>query len=76
MYYSHKCTYCGRNFTVYEEDKYLASEQLYEIIKMHLKDYNEDHKEFKMDDGKATDSVEIFEAMTGSIDKPPGSYDK
>lgn len=76
MYFSHKCTYCGRLFAVNETDKYKASEQLYEIIKAHLKEYNEDHKEYKMDDGKIVDSAEILQDMTGSPDKPSGSYDQ
>jgi hypothetical protein len=76
MYYSHQCSYCHKVFYVYENDKYKASEMLYDIIKKHLKEYEEDHKEYKFDDGKSEDSLEIFNGMTTSSHKPPGGYDK
>ncbi len=75
MYYSSSCSYCGRIFYVYENDKYRASEKLYDIIKTHLENYGEDDKEYKYDDGKVKDSEEILHGMTSSNEKPKGGYE-
>ncbi len=75
MYYSQICSYCGRRFYVYENDKYRASERLYDIIKAHLDSYDEDDREYKYDDGKVKDSEEIFKEMMESDDRPQGGYE-
>jgi len=76
MYYSSACSYCGRVFYVYENDKYIASEKLYDIIKAHLEHYDEDNREYKFDDGKVKDSQEILQEMNSSSERPKGGYEK
>ncbi|MBI5123697.1 hypothetical protein HZA75_07600 [Candidatus Roizmanbacteria bacterium] len=74
MYYSYKCTYCGRLFYTYSTNKEAASHILYKTIKQHLIDYDEDKKEYEMDDGEAADSDQIYYEMSQSAHLPPGGY--
>jgi hypothetical protein len=75
MYYSEPCSYCSKVFFTFNEDKAVASRKLYAAIKQHLKDYDEDHKEYKFDDGETADSNEIYGEMTESKDRPSGGYE-
>ena len=75
MYYSYRCTYCGRLFYTFSTSKEAASHVLYRAIKEHLIAYNEDDKEHEMDDGEEVDSNEIYYHMVESNDKPAGGYD-
>ena len=75
MYYSYKCTYCGRLFYTYSVSKEDASAILYKAIKQHLTDYNEDHKEYEMDDGAQADSDQIYYGMSESKTIPAGGYE-
>jgi hypothetical protein len=72
MYYSFKCTYCGRAFYTYDRNRHQASVTLYRAVKNHLIEYNEDHKEHEMDDGEQEDSNQIYAEMTESSAPPPG----
>lgn len=74
MYYSHPCSYCAKTFYVYSNDRYDAAKQLYEGIKKHLTDYNEDDKEHQFDDGPEIDTNEVLAAMTESQEQPQGGY--
>lgn len=74
MYYSDKCPYCGKIFYVYTSDKTSASQVLYAGIKQHLIDYDEDRKEYKLDDGPQEDANEIYKEMTESPEPPSGGY--
>ena len=51
----------------------MASRKLYTAIKQHLVDYNEDHKEYEMDDGEKADSDQIYEEMEESTERPAGA---
>lgn len=75
MYYSYNCTYCGRLFYTYNENKEQAAHILYSGIKAHLKDYDEDDKEYKMDDGEKVDSDMIYREMTSYNEAPSGGYE-
>jgi hypothetical protein len=75
MYYSHPCSYCGNIFYTFQDDKQRASSVLYYGIKKHLIDYNEDHKEYKFDDGANLDINEIYNAVGESNDPPPGGQE-
>lgn len=75
MYYTFKCTYCGRLFYTYNSSKEQASVILYRTIKKHLSDYDEDKKEYEMDDGEKIDTDQIYYTMTGSNEAPPGGYE-
>lgn len=75
MYYSYKCPYCGRVFYTYDTDRERASRTLYASIKQHLIDYNEDHKEYELDDGEREDSDQIYAGMSESKDEPVGAYE-
>lgn len=77
MYYEQPCSHCGKIFFVYSsnKDKESASKMLYHAIKKHLKDYNEDHKETKYDDGEYYDSQEIAGEMKESPDAPEHAYE-
>lgn len=74
MYYSHRCSYCTKVFYTFNDNKEQASRALYAAIKKHLQDYDEDHKEYKFDDGPQQDSNEIYAEMTESNTKPAGGY--
>ena len=75
MYYSTKCSYCSRLFYTFNEDKYQAAIALYNGIKQHLIDYDEDRKEHEFDDGQEIDSNEIYKTMAESNEPPPGGYE-
>lgn len=75
MYYSHTCTYCGRVFYTFNDNKETAAATLYTGIKQHLKDYGEDEKEYEMDDGPTLDTNQIYSEMTSQNEAPSGGYE-
>lgn len=75
MYYSYPCSYCGRLFYTFNTNKEQASRTLYEGIKKHLVEYNEDEREYEFDDGPKQDSNEVYYSMTESEDAPAGGYE-
>ena len=75
MYYSHPCSYCGRIFYIYHTNKEQASRVLYEGIKKHLIEYNEDDREYDFDDGPQQDSDEVYYAVEESDEPPAGGYE-
>jgi hypothetical protein len=75
MYYSHPCSYCGKIFYTFDEDKYRAAQTLYAAIKQHLIDYDEDRKEYDFDDGPSIDTNEVYTALSESKTPPSGGYE-
>src|SRR5688572_16967525 len=75
MYYSYNCTYCGRVFYTYNENKETAANTLYDGVKNHLKEYGEDQKEFELHDGREMDTNQIYSEMTGYDEAPSGGYE-
>lgn len=74
MYYSDKCPYCGKIFYVFNDNKEAASHTLYTGIKQHQAEYDEDRKEYTMDEGEEKESNEIYSEMTESNEPPAGGY--
>lgn len=74
MYYSFPCTYCHRVFYTYDTDKHRAARTLYRTIKQHLIDYDEDKKEYDLDDGERMDTDQIYAEMKASNHQPTGGY--
>ncbi len=75
MYYSHPCSYCNKLFYTHDESRQIAAQTLYAGIKKHLIDYDEDHKEYKFDDGPQIDTNEVYAAMVESETPPAGAYE-
>lgn len=75
MYYSFRCTYCGRLFYTYDTNKFNAAKTLYGTVKQHLIDSNEDDKEYEMDDGASEDSNQIYAEMVTSEQRPMGGFE-
>ena len=75
MWYSHPCTYCAKIFYTFNSHREQASSILYYGIKKHLIDYEEDHKEYEMDDGPSMDINQIYEALVESMEEPAGGYE-
>jgi hypothetical protein len=75
MYYSQTCSHCSKVFYTYNDNKERAAETLYEGIKQHLIEFDEDRKESKYDDGPREDSEEIYEEMSESKEPPSGGYE-
>jgi hypothetical protein len=75
MYYSFNCTYCGRVFYTFNENKETAANTLYDSVKAHLKEYGEDEKEYEMDDGHQMDTDQIYSEMNGFDEAPTGGYE-
>ena len=48
---------------------------LYEGIKKHLIEYNEDDREYDFDDGPQQDSDEVYYAVEESDEPPAGGYE-
>jgi hypothetical protein len=62
-------------FYTFNTNKWQAAQDLYSWLKKHLQDYDEDHKEFEMDDGAYEDSKQIYEEMQEFNEAPPGGYE-
>jgi hypothetical protein len=75
MYYCHQCTYCKRVYCTFDLDKWAAAKRLYSAIKSHLIEYDEDHKEYEMDDGESEDSNQIYHELYEYNEKPAGVYE-
>lgn len=75
MYYSYPCSYCGKVFYTFNDNKEQAARVLYEGIKEHLKEYDEDHKEYKFDEDPETEENEMYKEMTESNEPPAGGYE-
>lgn len=75
MYYSHGCTYCTKVFFTYHGTKERAAEILYVGIKAHLVDYNEDHKEYELDDDPKIEIDEMYYAMIELNEPPTAGYE-
>lgn len=75
MYYSHPCTYCTKVFYTFHDRKEQAAQILYYGIKKHLIDYNEDHKEYKMDDDPKVVINAIYYAVAELHEAPSGGYE-
>lgn len=75
MYYSHACSYCSKVFYTYNENKEQAAKTLYEGIKQHLKDYDEDHKEYQFDEAPEIEANQMYKAMNESSAPPSGGYE-
>lgn len=74
MYYSFPCTYCHKAFYTYDTNKHRAALTLYRTIKQHLIDYDEDKKEYEMDEGEQTTSNRIYDEMKASHHEPRSGY--
>lgn len=74
MYYSHRCSYCTKVFYVYDSNKSRAAKKLYEGIKKHLQDYDEDHKEYQFDEAPSIEANQMYGEMMETEDKPAGGY--
>ncbi len=75
MYYSHQCTYCKKVFFTFNDDKWQAAKVLYKVIKEHLAHYDEDRREFELDDGEEKDQEQIYEEIVASNEAPSGGYE-
>ncbi len=74
MYYSYPCSYCRKVFYVFSNNKQYAAELLYEGIKKHLINYDEDHKEYQFDEAPQIEMRQMYASMSESTDKPHGGY--
>jgi len=75
MYYAFTCTYCKRLFYTWNRSREQASHILYRSVKKHLVEYDEDRKEYEMDDGEQMDSNQIYSEMVELNDIPSGGYE-
>lgn len=74
MYYSHTCSYCGKLFYTYNENKEAAAQVLFDGIKKHLIEYGEDHKEYQFDKDPSVEIDEMYYEMHEQQDDPYGDY--
>lgn len=75
MYYSHKCTYCTKVFYTYHSNKEHAARILFTGIKQHLIEYNEDHKEYEMDEHPDIEIDQMYYAVSEHTEPPSGAYE-
>jgi len=75
MYYSFPCSYCSKVFFTFDRNKEAAARKLYEGIKAHLVEYNEDHKEYNFDDPPKMEISQMYYAMFESNNPIPGGYE-
>jgi hypothetical protein len=62
-------------FYAFDENKSQAAKKLYEGIKKHLQEYNEDHKEYEFDEDPSIEVRQMYGEMTESNDEPMGGYE-
>lgn len=74
MYYSYRCSYCQKIFYTFHTNKMQAARILYEGIKAHLIDYNEDHKEYEFDEDPTIEDDQMYAVMVETEDAPRGGY--
>ena len=75
MYYSYPCSYCGKVFYTFNDDREQAAQILYNGIKEHLKQYDEDHKEYEFDEDPEIETNQMYQNMTETKDIPQGAYE-
>lgn len=74
MYYVRQCTYCVKIFYTFHTNKTAAARVLYNGIKKHLGEYDEDRKEFEMDAYPEKEVNEMYAEMTEMNEPPSGGY--
>lgn len=75
MYYTYTCSYCTKIFYTYHDAKEAAAQQLYDGIKKHLIEYNEDHKEYEFDEDPEIEVNQMYYAMIELSEKPEADYE-
>ena len=75
MYYSYTCSYCTKIFYTYHDLKDGAAAQLYEGIKKHLIEFDEDRKEAEFDEAPSIEIDQMYYAMIEYSEKPNGDYE-
>lgn len=75
MYYSHQCSHCSKLFYTYNSNKERAAQTLFEGIKQHLTEFDEDRKETEFDEHPTIEANQMYEAMRESSDPPSGGYE-
>lgn len=75
MYYYHYCPYCGKMFYTFANRKQDAAWTLFHGIKKHMIDYNEDDKEFTMDEAESIEEWQMYKIMIETTDEPKGGYE-
>jgi hypothetical protein len=62
-------------FYTFNRNKEAAARSLYEGIKAHLIEYNEDHKEYSFDDAPKIEVSQMYYAMVETNTRPAGAYE-
>lgn len=75
MYYSYNCPYCSKVFYTFNSDKNAAAGVLYNGIKKHLIDYDEDSKEHEFDDPPEVEANQVCAAIAEFAERPSGGYE-
>lgn len=74
MYYIHKCTYCTKIFYTFSDSKMEAARILYVGIKDHLIEYDEDRKEYELDDYPEKEINDMYRQIKEMNEPPDGAY--
>lgn len=75
MYYSYPCSYCDKIFYTFNDSKEGGANILFNGIKQHLIEYDEDDKESEFDYDPEIVANEIYATMRESQDHPAGGYE-
>jgi hypothetical protein len=75
MFYSHPCSYCNKIFYTFTDSKEQAAKILFDGIKQHLIEYQEDDKESEFDHGPEIGTNDVYSTMTETKDRPTGGYE-
>ncbi|HVZ12718.1 MAG TPA: hypothetical protein VG965_06845 [Patescibacteria group bacterium] len=74
MYYSRACSYCTKIFYTYQDNREAAATILFEGIKAHLVEYEEDHKEYEFDEEVSVEIDQMYYEMTETSEEPPEGH--
>lgn len=75
MYYYRACTYCAKIYYTYNGNKEEAARIIYEGLKAHLQEWNEDHKEYELDEAPEIEVDQMYYEMIETEDEPAGAYE-
>lgn len=75
MYYLRSCTYCTKIFYTYHNNREQAAKIIFEGLKAHLIEYDEDHKEYQLDETPEIEIDQMYYEVIESEEEPAGGYE-
>jgi hypothetical protein len=75
MYYVRSCSFCSKVFYTYNNNREEAAKALYNGIKKHLIEYNEDDREYEFDEYPEKEEDQMYYEMQEAEEPPVAGYE-